>query len=100
MVLINSLSTGNVVDLVFVQNTALLIGEMIPGWMRTGWIEHIRYYLRLSGTVQEEAPVLILLGGIYIFEKIFQLQQIRKKNSTTSYTYAHFVQMIDQNVYC
>ena len=64
MTLIDSFAAGNVVDLVFVQNTALLIGKMVAGRVRTGRIEHIRRYLCLSGTVEEEAPVLVLLGRI------------------------------------
>jgi hypothetical protein len=70
--LIDSFTVGNVIDLIFIQNTALLEVEIVSRGVRTWRINHARLYLRLSCTVQEQAPVFVLLGRIQIFKKVFQ----------------------------
>jgi hypothetical protein len=72
VVLIDPFTPGNVVDLVFIQNTALVKIKEVTRRVRTRRIIHTRFNFSHSGTVQEKAPVLVLLTWIQIFKKIFQ----------------------------
>lgn len=61
MVFINSFSPGYIVYLVLVQDTALIIIEVVTGWVQVGRINYSGFDLGLPGTIQKQAPVLVLL---------------------------------------
>ena len=72
MIFINPFAPGYIVDLVFVQDPALLIVKVVARGMPVGWIDHTGSYLSFSCTIQKQTPVLVFLGWIQIFEEIIQ----------------------------
>ena len=71
LILINTGSIGNVMDLVFIECPALLEGKIIPRGVGGRRIDHPWLDIGLPCTVQVEPPVLVFLSRVDILKKLF-----------------------------